>query len=77
LAEFAEAGCLISYGENLPDNYRRAASYVDKIFKGSKPADLPVQQAVTFRLTINLRTAKQLNLTVPELVLVGADKIIE
>jgi putative tryptophan/tyrosine transport system substrate-binding protein len=77
LAEFAEAGCLISYGENLPDNYRRAASYVDKIFKGSKPADLPVQQAVTFRLSINLRTAKQLNLTVPELILVGADKIIE
>jgi putative ABC transport system substrate-binding protein len=77
LAEFAEAGCLISYGENLADNYRRAASYVDKIFKGSKPANLPVQQAVTFRLSINLRTAKQLNLTVPELVLVGADKIIE
>jgi putative tryptophan/tyrosine transport system substrate-binding protein len=77
LVEFAEAGCLISYGENLADNYRRAASYVDKIFKGSKPADLPVQQAVTFRLSINLRTAKQLNLTVPELILVGADKIIE
>jgi putative tryptophan/tyrosine transport system substrate-binding protein len=77
LAEFAEADCLISYGENLADSYRRAAGYVDKIFKGSKPADLPVQQAVTFRLSINLRTAKQLNLTVPELVLVGADKIIE
>jgi len=77
LAEFAEAGCLISYGEDLADNYRRAAGDVDKIFKGSKPADLPVQQAVTFRLSINLRTAKQLNLTVPELVLVGADKIIE
>jgi putative tryptophan/tyrosine transport system substrate-binding protein len=77
LVEFAEAGCLISYGENLADNYRRAASYVDKIFKGSKPADLPVQQAVTFQLSINLRTAKELNLTVPELVLVGANKIIE
>jgi putative tryptophan/tyrosine transport system substrate-binding protein len=77
LAEFAEAGCLISYGENLADNYRRAASYVDKIFKGSKPADLPVQQAVTFQLSINLRTAKELNLTLPELVLVGANKIIE
>jgi putative tryptophan/tyrosine transport system substrate-binding protein len=76
LAEFAEAGCLISYGENLADN-RRAAGYVDKIFKDSNPADLPIQQAVTFRLTINLRTAKQPNLTVPELVLVGADKIIE
>ena len=77
LTEFAEAGCLISYGENSTDTWRRAARYVDKIFKGSKPADLPVQQAVTFRLSINLRTAKQLNLTVPELVLVGADKIVE
>lgn len=77
MGDFAEAGCLISYGENLPDNYRRAASYVDKIFKGSKPADLPVQQAVTFQLSINLRTAKELDLTIPELVLVGADKIIE
>jgi putative ABC transport system substrate-binding protein len=77
LVEFAEAGCLISYGENLADNYRRAASYVDKIFKGSKPADLPVQQAVTFLLSINLRTVKELNLTLPELVLVGANKIIE
>jgi putative ABC transport system substrate-binding protein len=77
LAEFAEAGCLISYGEDLADNYRRAASYVDKIFKGSKPADLPDQQAVTFQLTVNLRTAKELNLTLPEMVLVGANKIIE
>src|SRR5258708_34368232 len=56
-SEFADAGCLMSYGENLPDVYRRAASYVDKIFRGAKPADLPVQQPVTFRLIINLRTA--------------------
>ena len=77
LLEFAEAGCLMSYGENLPDLYRRAASYVDKIFKGGKPADLPVQQAVTFQLIINLRTANALNPTLPELVLVRADKIIE
>jgi putative tryptophan/tyrosine transport system substrate-binding protein len=48
----------MSYGENLPDLYRRAAGYVDKIFKGGRPADLPVQQAVTFQLSINLRTAK-------------------
>ena len=67
----------MSYGENVPDLYRRAASYVDKIFKGGKPADLPVQQAVTFQLIINLRTAKALNLTLPELLLVRADKIIE
>jgi putative ABC transport system substrate-binding protein len=77
VGEVAEAGCLMSYGENVPDVYRRAASYVDKIFKGDKPGDLPVQQAVTFQLVINLRTAKALNLTVPELVLVRADKIIE
>jgi putative tryptophan/tyrosine transport system substrate-binding protein len=77
LGEFAEAGCLMSYGENLPDLYRRAASYVGKIFKGGRPADLPVQQAVTFQLSINLRTAKALDLTVPELVLIRAHKVIE
>jgi putative ABC transport system substrate-binding protein len=75
--EFANAGCLMSYGENLPDVYRRAATYVDKIFRGAKPADLPVQQPVTFRLIINLRTAKALSLTMPELLLIRADKVIE
>jgi putative ABC transport system substrate-binding protein len=67
----------MSYGEDLLDAYRRAASYVDKIFKGTKPADLPVQQPVTFRLIINLRTAKALSLTMPELLLIRADKVIE
>jgi len=74
---FADAGCLMSYGENLPDVYRRAASYVDKIFRGAKPTDLPVQQPVTFQLIINLRAAKTLGLTMPELLLARADKVIE
>jgi putative ABC transport system substrate-binding protein len=75
--EFAQAGCLMSYGEDLPDVYRRAASYVDKIFKGAKPADLPVQQPVTFRLIVNLRTAKALGLTMPESLLIRTDTVIE
>ena len=75
--EFADAGCLMSYGEDLRDNYRRAASYADKIFKGAKPGNLPVQQAVTFELVVNLRTAKALNLTIPEAFLVRADQVIE
>jgi putative tryptophan/tyrosine transport system substrate-binding protein len=77
LHEFAGAGCLMSYGEDLSDNYRRAASYADKIFKGAKPRDLPVQQAVTFQLVVNLRTAKALGLTIPEAFLVRADEVIE
>jgi putative ABC transport system substrate-binding protein len=75
--EFADAGCLMSYGEDLPDVYRRAATYVDKIFRGTTPADLPVQQPVTFQLIINLRAAKALSLAMPELLLVRADKVIE
>ena len=67
----------MSYGENYSDVYRRAASYVDKIFKGAKPADLPVQQGVTFQLSINLRTAKALDLNIPEAFLVRADQVME
>ena len=73
---FVEAGGLISYGPNVADLYRRAAFYVDKILKGSKPADLPVQQPMNFELFINLPTAKVLGLTIPESVIFRADKVI-
>jgi putative ABC transport system substrate-binding protein len=67
----------MSYGENLPLVYRHAATYVDKILKGAKPSDLPVEQATRFELVVNVRAAKALGLTIPESFLVRADHVIE
>jgi putative ABC transport system substrate-binding protein len=76
-SEFVDDGGLMAYGVNVPDLFRRAATYIDKILKGAKAGELPVEQPTKFELVVNLKTAKQIGLTIPQALVYQADRLIE